>query len=148
MASRRSISLELGGCGTGIIVVAVSGGEKGENADSDGEGDSSDDGRDDDDARDGNGSCTIRRALMIAASFRNRLSPEATDSRLRIWVAGCENGCESRDVIRYRRSLRFLQHKVAVFGPSMSVTERRRFRQARGGAAGSNLANAKLSESG
>lgn len=70
-------------------------------------------------------------AFIMAASFRNRLSPAATDSRFRMCVAGCEKGCDRRDVMRNRRSLRFLQQRAAVLGPSTSDRARRRLREGR-----------------
>lgn len=63
----------------------------------------------------------------MAASLRKRVSPDATDSRLRMCVAGCEKGRERRDVMRKRRRRRFLQHSAAVLGPSTSDRARRRF---------------------
>lgn len=78
----------------------------------------------------------MRRAFIMAANFKNRLSPEATDSRLRMWVAGCEKGWDSRDVIRNRLSLRFLQQRAAVLGPSTSDRARLRFREGLHGGGG------------
>jgi hypothetical protein len=76
---------------------------------------------------------------MIAASLRNLLSPDATPSLLRMWVAGNEYGLESREVIRCRRSRRFLQLSDAVFTPSTSVSGLRRLRLGRGGDGGDFL---------
>lgn len=60
------------------------------------------------------------------AILRNLLSPAATASRLRMCVAGRENGCESRLVMSPSRSLRFLQLSEAVLGPSTSAIARAR----------------------
>lgn len=73
----------------------------------------------------------------MVASLRNRLSPDATDSRLRICVAGVEKGSERRDVMRCRSSRRFLQLNVDVFGPSTSVSGRRRLSDGLGACDGS-----------
>lgn len=72
------------------------------------------------------------RAATTAASFRNLLSPAATASRLRMCVAGSENGWDRRLVINSSRNRRFLHASEAVFGPSTSVTGRRRFIACRG----------------
>lgn len=73
----------------------------------------------------------MRRAFIIAASLRNRLSPDATDSRFRMCEAGCEKGCERRDVIKKRRSRRFLQQSTPVLGPSTSDRARRRLSESK-----------------
>jgi hypothetical protein len=73
-----------------------------------------------------------RRADMMAASLTIFLSPAATVSRLRMWVAGREKGCERREVMRWRRRRRFLQLKEKVPGPSTSVSGRRRLRHGLG----------------
>lgn len=87
----------------------------------------------------------ILRAFIMAASFKNRLSPTATDSLFKMCVAGCEKGCESRDVMRNRRSLRFLQQRAAVLGPSTSDRARRRLREGRGGHAGGGVGDGEVS---
>lgn len=52
-------------------------------------------------------------AAAAAAILRNRLAPAAA-SRFKMWVAGDEYGRESLDVMRWRRSRRFLQPRDPV----------------------------------
>lgn len=52
-------------------------------------------------------------------------------------MAGVEKGAERREVIRCRRRRRFLQLNVDVFGPSTSVSGRRRLSDALGASDGS-----------
>lgn len=57
---------------------------------------------------------------IVVAIFKNRLSPESWPSRLRMWVAGWEYGCDKRLVISSVRSRRFLELSDAVLKPSTS----------------------------